>query len=146
MLLYWIDWLGLLAGTLFFLLFAVTSFREGENRAVGLSSLFMLLNALTWGILIHWRQSAAVQYANAVLLGLLCIFSALSLLKFFPADPAPDLSRIERADERDHMFSRNQLKFDHDHAELYYAWKPHLREGDLKISFAARVGTIGPCL
>ncbi|MCJ7526286.1 MAG: hypothetical protein MUP71_13845, partial [Candidatus Aminicenantes bacterium] len=111
MIMYWIDWIGLLAGTLFFLLFAVTSYHEGEKRAVGLSVLFFLANALSWGSMLHWRQIASVQFANVALLVLLFIFIALSLLKFFPAAVEPDLSRIDRADERDHMFSRNQLKF-----------------------------------
>jgi len=143
MIMYWIDWIGLLTGTLFFLLFALTSHREGEKRAVGLSILFLLANALSWGIMLHWRQIAIVQYANAVLLALLFAFSALSLLKFFPAFPPPDLSRIERVDERDHMFSRNQLKFNHGQAELYYAWKPYLREGDEKIHSRPELGQAG---
>jgi len=140
---YWIDWIGLLAGTLFFLLFAVTSCREGEKRAVGLSILFFLANALSWGIMVHWRQSTVVQFANVALLVLLFIFSALSLLKFFPAAVESDLSSIERADERDHMFSRNQLRYHPDLAERYYAQNPHLREGDEKIHSRPELGQAG---
>ncbi|MFH2107215.1 MAG: reductive dehalogenase domain-containing protein [Chrysiogenia bacterium] len=143
MIMHWIDWIGLLAGTLFFLLFAVTSYREGEKRAVGLSILFFVANAVSWGIMLHWRQIAVVQLANVALLLLLVLFSVISLLKFFPTAREPDLSRIDRADERDHMFSRNQLKFDNDHAELYYAWKPHLREGDEKIHSRPELGHAG---
>ena len=143
MLMYWIDWLGLLAATLFLLLFAVTSYREGEKRAVWLSILLLLANALSWGIMLHWRQSAAMQSANAALLALFFIFFALSLVKFFPADARPDPDRIERADERDHMFSRNQLKFNRGQAELYYAWKPHLRAGDEKIHSRPELGQAG---
>lgn len=144
MVIFWIDWFCLLAGTGFFLLFAVTSWREGEKRAVGLAVLLLLGNGLFWGLLLAQRHDAAVRAGNAVLLILPVFFIALSLLKYFPSRSAPlELDCVERFDERDHMFSRNQLKFNTTLADLYYARHPQLRGGDEKIQGRPELGQPG---
>jgi ferredoxin len=143
MFMFWLNGLGLLASTFFLLIFAVTSWREGEKRALGIAVLLLTGNALFWALLIVWRHLAAVRAANAAIMGLAAIFILLSLWKYFPAQAAADPGTIERFDERDHMFSRNELKFDPALAAEYYAGHPHLRSGDMKIHARPELGQPG---
>jgi hypothetical protein len=140
----WFDGLCFLAASFFFVLLGATSWREGEKRAAWIATLLLLGNGLLWGMLIRQRHAAAVQAGNALLLGLLIVFIALSLLKYFPPRPlAPDREKIERFDERDHMFSRNQLKFHPDLAGTYYAQHPRFRPLDEKIHARPELGLPG---
>jgi ferredoxin len=144
MMILWVDGLCLLAASLFFVMLGATSWREGEKRAVGMSLLLLLGNGLLWGVLMRQRRVAAVQAGNVLLLGLLLIFIVLSLLKYFPARPLPpDGMNVERFDERDHMFSRNQLKFHPDLAGSYYARNPDFRPMDEKIHSRPELGMPG---
>jgi reductive dehalogenase len=143
-LLSWIDCLVLLASSGLLLLFAVTSWREGEKRALWIAILLLPANALFWTLLIVFRHQAVLRTANAAILGLAAVFALFSLSKYFPLEAAaPDPGSIERFDERDHMFSRNQLKFHPQLAADYYGQKPHFRAGDEKLHARPELGQPG---
>ncbi len=144
MALFWIDWFFLLAssGALFF--FAVSSWREGEKRAFWIAALLLPANGIFWTLFIVFQRHAVLKTANAVILGLLAVFALLALLQYFPSDvDAPDPGTIERFDERDHMFSRNQLQFHPQLAADYYRQKPHFRTGDEKLHSRPELGQPG---
>ncbi|MBN2400248.1 MAG: 4Fe-4S dicluster domain-containing protein [Candidatus Aminicenantes bacterium] len=144
MIIFWINCFCLLAGTGALLFFAVTSWREGEKRALWIAMLLLPANVMFWTLLLVLRQHASLKAANVVILGLLALFALLSLIKYFPPDEAaPDLSRAERFDERDHMFSRNELKFHPDLATGYYKQNPQFRAGDEKIHSRPELGQPG---
>jgi reductive dehalogenase len=144
MIIFWTDCFCLLAGTGALLLFAVTSRREGEKRAQRIAVLLLPANAFFWTLLLVFRRIAALQAVNAGFLGLAALFAMLSLFKFFPRQAAaPDLSRIERFDERDHMFSRNELKFHPQLAADYYEQKTQFRTGDEKLHSRPELGQPG---
>jgi reductive dehalogenase len=143
MVIFWIDWFCLFAGLGFMLLFAVASWREREKRALLLAVLLLVINVSFWALLLGLRHVTAIHAANVVFLGLMAVFFGLSLLKFFPAAAAPDLSRAERFDERDHMFSRNQLKFHPQLAAGYYKQKPQFRKVDEKLHSRPELGQPG---
>ena len=144
MVIFWINCICLLAGTGSLLFFAWTSWREGETRALWIAILLLPADFLLWTLLLFLRHNALLQAANAVILGLLALFALLSLCKYFPAAEAvPDISRAERFDERDHMFSRNQLKFHPQLAAGYYEQKPQFRTGDEKLHSRPELGQPG---
>ncbi len=140
----WIDGFALLAGSGFLLLLAITSWREGEWRAVRLSLLFMAANVFLWVTLLLSRHAAAAWSANLALLVLLAVFIGLSLLKYFPSQPLPPAPEtVERFDERDHMFSRDQLKFHPGLAGPYYEQHPQFRPLDEKIHLRPELAAPG---
>ncbi len=140
----WVDGLALLASSGLLLLLAVTSWREGEWRAVWLSLFFIAVSVILWVALWMLRHEAVARSINHVLLVLLVAFIALSLFEFFPDRPPPlEREHIERYDERDHMFSRNQLKFHPGLAGTYYAENPQYRPVDEKIHMRPELGEPG---
>lgn len=146
MVIFWIDWFFLFAGTGALGFFAITSWREGEKRALAIAILLLPANVLFWAFFILLRHQAFLKTANAAIFGFSAVFVLLSLLKYFPrrsAAPVPDLAAIERFDERDHMFSRNELKFNAALAASYYAGHPHLRSFDEKIHLRPELGQPG---
>ncbi|MGC8893023.1 MAG: reductive dehalogenase [Candidatus Saccharicenans sp.] len=78
------------------------------------------------------------------MLATLLVFAIISALKFFPAAPQPALSSIIPYDERDHMFSRNALKFDPEHKKIYYeTLHPEFLEVDTAIQAKPELGEPG---
>ena len=144
MVIFWIDCFLLFAGTGALLFFAVTSWREGEKRALAIAILLLPVNFIFWALLLVLRHHALLKAGNAAILVLLLLFALVSLITHFPPDEAArDLSRAERFDERDHMFSRNQLKFHPQLAAAYYQQKPQLRTGDEKLHSRPELGQPG---
>ena len=138
------NFICLLTGTMSLLFFAGTSWREGENRAFWIAILLLPANFMFWIMLIVLRHHALRNAASMAILGLGVLFALLSLLKFFPAEAVgPDVSRIDRFDERDHMFSRNQLKFLPELAGSYYSQHPQFRPSDEKIHSRPELGQSG---
>lgn len=130
------------------LLAAVISFREAERRAAVLSLLGFILNGLFWSALMSLllRQgSTAIKTVNLLVLAGILTFALVSWLKFSPeSEDLPAESNTVRYDERDHMFSRNALKFNQEHGKTYYAHlHPELRQVDAAIHAKPELGEPG---
>jgi len=128
-----INWILLIIIDGFLCLLLVSSTREKEWRAAVLSFLALGANSALWILLNLFTHLKWVQGIN---LGVIIIFVGMvifSLVKFFPAPVKRDLSAAEQFDERDYMFSRNNLQFHPHLAKKYYSAHPEKREIDEKI-------------
>ncbi|MGB9906147.1 MAG: reductive dehalogenase [Candidatus Saccharicenans sp.] len=139
--------LNIVSGTIIALgalLAFVTSLGEGEKRAAALSFTGLILNCLLWTAFILFHYFPVVRIANIIVLVALLVFTVISALKFFPAAPQPELHSIMPYDERDHMFSRNALKFDPAHKKIYYeTLHPEFLEVDTAIHAKPELGEPG---
>jgi ferredoxin len=130
--------------TLGALLALATSLREGEKRAAALSFVGLILNCLLWTAFILFHYFPVIRIANIIVLVALLVLAVISALKFFPAAPQPELHSIILYDERDHMFSRNALKFDPEHKKIYYeTLHPELLKIDASIQAKPDLGEPG---
>ena len=112
------------------LVLTAASIFEKEHRAAFISTALLFANGLCWLVFIRFANIAWVRILNISLIAVLLIFGFISLLRFFPASPKRDLNNIQQYDERDHMFSRNNLKFHPDLARKYYQNNPEKKEID----------------
>ena len=128
-----VNWMVLAISNALFMLLLVSSLLEKENRAALISFLVVVANSGLWAALNFFMHFKWVFYLNVSLLILLVIFVLVSLFKFFPSVNQRDLSAALLFDERDHMFSRNNLKSHPQLAEEYYAEHPEKKEIDKKI-------------
>lgn len=124
-------------------LMLVSSILEKEKRAALLSFLFMLSVSATWVLLTLYNHVSWVRTANFALLAGAGAFGLLSLLKFFPKRQVRDLSNVQRYDERDAMFSRNNLQYYPDLMERYYSAHPDKKEVDARIHEKTELGEPG---
>lgn len=133
----------LVLGDAFFGLLLVSSIKERETRAAWLSFFLMLGNTGLWFGLTWMRGYLPVYILNLGLLIVLLAAIPISLARFFPAREASDLSGIDRYDERDNMFARNNLAFHPHLAARYYQSHPEKQEIDRKIQEKPRLGEPG---
>jgi ferredoxin len=138
-----INWMVLAVSDLLLLLFLVSSLREREWRAALISILAFGMNSGLWISLHLFLYVQGVFLLNLVLLMSLAVFVILSLLRFFPSGSERDPGAARQYDERDIMFSRNNLKFYPDLAEKYYTLHPKKRETDGKIHRKPEIGEPG---
>ena len=113
-----------------FLAFAVTSLREGEERAAGIASAIAVVASLPFFLSVFlpaWIQ--ALVLAIALLVGITA--AILFLLPIGRAWPANDVPQV-RIDERDIMFARGRLEAGSPNYEAYYSMRPENKAGDDK--------------
>jgi ferredoxin len=128
-----VNWIVFAISTALLILLLVSSLLEKEKRAALISFLVVVVNTGLWMVLNLFMHLKLVLTLNLVLLVLAAFFVVVSFIKFFPAASQRDLSAVQPFDERDHMFSRDNLK-SHPHlAEKYYAAHPEKKEIDEKI-------------
>lgn len=127
------------------LLAIVSSFREKERRAGFISLLGFFLNCLLWAALVLLQSYPLIRVANLLVLAGLLVFALVSWLRFFPRPRSSSAAtEITTYDERDHMFSRNALKFDEEHKKIYYdQLHPELRQIDAAIQARPELGEPG---
>ncbi len=127
------------------LLATVSSFREKERRAGFISLLGFLLNCLSWTGFILLQSYPLIRALNLLVLAGLLVFALVSWLRFSPRPTSsPAATKITPYDERDHMFSRNALKFDEEHKKIYYdQLHPELRQIDAAIHARPELGEPG---
>jgi len=123
----------LISINLFFLIFSLSSLKEKEKKAAFLSISGFLFNSFLWGFFYIFHESSPVITINIIFIFIIIGFGIISLIKFFPPEKKEDLTNIKQFDERDHMFSRNILKFYPDIAQEYYKANPDKREIDQQI-------------
>ena len=134
---------GLIA--LLLLLMGHACIRERRWRAAWLSLAAFAANLLVWAGLIHFHAVPLVQAVNFGVWGLLLLAALLAWIPWFPAYPhgAHPGAGFTAMDEREHMFSRNELRNHPSLAEAYYAAHPGHREMDAAIHAAPELGEPG---
>lgn len=128
---------------LFLIIFFISALFEKEKRAALFSIIIIIANSSLWLLLIMFNHLNPVTIANYTVFVLFVTFIFISLPKFFPEKQNRDLSKIQKFDERNHMFSRNNLKFHPDIASKYYSANPEKKELDQKIQKKPKIGE--PC-
>jgi reductive dehalogenase len=131
--------------TLFLILFFVSSILEKETRAVVISFIALLANSVLWTGFIILGHLKVIRMANLIVISGIALFSLISLIHWFPRRKKQDLKpeSIEKYDERDYMFSRNNLKFFPDLAKKYYSTHPEKLESDRKLYERPELGEPG---
>lgn len=118
--------------SLFFLLLGLSSFNEKESRAFRISAGLFILNAVVWGFFLY-RPDYFLP-VNIILVLFLCLFGGLSFFRFFPGRaPVRDTRDATQYDERDAMFSRNNIRHHPELMEEYYARRPENESTDRQI-------------
>lgn len=133
----------LAVSVVFMIAMAHASFLEHVPRGFALS----LAGALTLGtvtvLLVLYRDHSVAIVSVPVLFWLFVAFVFVSLLPWFPKPANPDIGKIEQFDERNHMFSRRNLKFHLDLAKRYHQSHPEKKEVDEEIWKLPELGEPG---
>ena len=128
--LHWLNILCCLGISGFLLLLAFSSYQEKEFRAVKISLGMLAGNLIFWHLVDH----ALPWGLNALILLFVAAFTGISLARFFPkSQPPRDMSRAEIFDERDQMFSRNNLPSHPQDMEEFYGRHPEFESIDRQI-------------
>jgi reductive dehalogenase len=124
----------------FFIYGVITSIKENEKTAVFRLSIFSILVPLPFFI----SSFLPIPFKEEISIGLLLIFSLITLILFLPilGNKTENDTPQNRIDERDTMFSRNELKEGTERFEEYYENNPHKKILDDK--FRKRPGLLKP--
>ncbi|MBN2430706.1 MAG: 4Fe-4S dicluster domain-containing protein [Acidobacteria bacterium] len=140
----WANIILLAAGNLFFVWLGLAAWREKSGRACRLSVLGLLVNSALWlTFLLGSPQFTVIHGANILLVSLTAVFLVVSLVSRFPNRESPDTAGIQRFDERDHMFARNNTWRHPEMANRYYASHPDKRDVDARILNRPQLGEPG---
>jgi reductive dehalogenase len=138
-----VDLIFFTATSLLLLLVLWSSIGEREKRAAILTAIGIVVNSGLWLLFILGPENRLVEILNLLIVICLALFAALSLLRFFPRRETRDMGNGTPFDERDHMFSRNNLQFYPHLAADYYARYPEKRERDREIQNKPELGEPG---
>jgi len=119
---------------LFFLILGLSSFFEKEIRAALIAFISLIMNTLFWGFFI--KNPDLMAGFNLLVIFGLCLFGAISLARFFPGATSKGKRNISQAvqyDERDNMFSRNNIQHHPEIMETYYKMRPENESHDKQI-------------
>ncbi|MCK5004467.1 MAG: reductive dehalogenase [Candidatus Aminicenantes bacterium] len=139
----YINFAFLILSSGFFLFLSVSSIYEKEKRASLISFLFALIMAPLWGGLIILNSTPVIRIINLTILSFAFIILVISLIKYFPKKPLPNIEKITQFDERDHMFSRMSMQKFPDNSEKYYKLNPDMEAVDKKIAKDPNLGDPG---
>jgi reductive dehalogenase len=125
---------------LFFIYGVITSIRENEKIAVIRLSILSIILSLLFFI----SSFISIPFKDEISIGLLSIFSFIAIILFLPirGNKIENDIPLNRIDERDTMFSRNELKEDSEQFEKYYENNPEKKILDDK--FRKRPGLLKP--
>jgi reductive dehalogenase len=125
---------------LFFIYGIITSMRENEKTAVFRLSILSIILPLPFFI----STFLPIPFKVEISIGLLSIFSLITIILFIPirGNKIENDTPLNRIDERDTMFSRNELNEDSERFEKYYENNPDKKILDDK--FRKRPGLLKP--
>lgn len=126
----------------FFLLMIITSWQEGEKRATTISSAGLMVNTIIWIVFLAFPYLDWLYYLNLGIVVFLAGFLLLSLIPYFSGQPVGDRNPLDQYDERDQMFSRNNLKFHPELSREYYSLYPEKEAVDKKIHRQPELGDV----
>ncbi|MEN8155091.1 MAG: reductive dehalogenase domain-containing protein [Acidobacteriota bacterium] len=129
--------------TFFFLVFFLFSLFEKEWRASLVSFLSITINLSFWIFLIKYSHIRSIFIFNIIIIIVVLFLSVLSFVKYFPAHPEKKTEKIKKYDERDHMFSRNNLNNHQNLRKKYYKKYPEKEKIDKKIGKFPNLGEKG---
>ncbi len=112
-------------------LFTLSSIREYRARAMGVSSALLILVALLW-----FGGYFVFSPPDYILISALVFVAAFTLLYFLPTGSSRSLlieKTVERYDERDVIFSREEYLPGSEKYEQYYSTRPEFKETDDKM-------------
>lgn len=119
-----------------------SSIREKAGRAIVFSAAALFDNNLFWFLVIYFRGVPVVFVIGFAAMVVVVLFAIFSMVKFFPKKVAGAVP-IEQYDERDNMFSRNNLQYHPELAEEYYSRHPEQRQVDEAIWAKPELGEPG---
>jgi len=129
-------------GFIFIGLVFISSVIEKQWRAVCVSLTLEIVYTLFWFFLYVNKYQVFAQIIIYIITALVVLFTMASLIKHFPEEDEKQYD-IEQFDEREHMFSRNQLQYHPDLASKFYAAHPEFKEIDHKINNQPELGEEG---
>ncbi len=138
-----INWILLVGTSVMTLLFLTASIAEKEKRASFLAFFAVIGNGGLWFFFLYFGSQRPVFIINIVVVALMGILGLISLIKYVPATEKRDLSNALQFDERDHMFARNGLQRQPEHAKKYYAQNPEKEKIDTIIQQKIELGEPG---
>lgn len=109
------------------------SYLEKEWRASGFSFLAAFVSGLFWYGLIYFQESSILRLLNMIVISVFGLVVVISVVKWFPCRSIESFDSIPRYDERDHMFSRNNLQYHPHLARQYYMTHTDKLEPDKSI-------------
>ena len=121
----------------------VTSIKEKLLRASLISIAGLLVSTAFWLSLIYFRDTGLSQLLTTASVIAIGLFAIPSLIKYFPGSSELTPTDIQQYDERDNMFSRNNLKHHPDLAKKYYDANPDLENIDRAIAGKLELGEPG---
>ncbi len=138
-----LNLLLLAAGVVLGGLMLASAVRERAWRAAAITAAGVIGNTALWLALGRWGGAPAVGSMNVAALTGVGLFVAASLVRFFPRATSSAGSPAERYDERDHMFSRNNMWRHPELAEAYYREHPERQVIDAAIQRKPALGAPG---
>jgi len=139
----WANMTFLILGNLLLLILGLSSIMERSWRAVGLSFVGLGIHSAVWGVFLEYSHIQAIHFVNISVLILLCGFIGISLFRHFPRRYTENPLQIQKYDERDHMFARNNTWDYPETAEQYYREHPDKQAVDEKILQRPKLGKPG---
>jgi reductive dehalogenase len=121
----------------------ISSVLERQLRAAIVCALGIIINSSFWATLIYYSHVELIGGIGLISIASVIMFGIVSLIRFFPPSEKEDKSQICQYDERDHMFSRNNLQFHPELADKYYNRHPELFEIDKAIHEKSELGQTG---
>lgn len=118
---------------LFFLLMMVAGLREKSSRCALVSFIFLSLTAASFVSVLYFPLHPVTGWATYVLPVLFLLFAVITLVKTPSTAAIPDMGSAVQFDERDHMFSRANLKYHPELMARYHQLRPEHSEIDQKI-------------
>lgn len=109
------------------------SYLEKEWRAFSLALFAASVNGIFWYGLIYFQESLLIQLLNMIVISIFGLVVVISLAKWFPHRSIESFDSLPRYDERDHMFSRNNLQYHPHLARQYYVTHTDKLETDKSI-------------
>ena len=118
----------------------VDSISERLLRPVLLSLAAIIGTTAYFALLIIFNGTAAAAILTYLTIAFAVVFTILSLVVYFPKSTEAMPDNIAQYDERDNMFSRNNLQYHPNLAEKFYTSHPDLKQGDRQIHAKTELG------
>lgn len=117
----------------FCLLMMVAGLREKSSRCAIISFIFLLITVALFIALSRFPLHPLTGWITGAVPALFLLFIMITLMKTRPGSMDPDMGSAIRFDERDHMFSRANLKYHPELQARYHQLRPENAEIDAQI-------------
>ncbi len=125
------------------LIFIISSIGEKEYRAASIGMLLIVLADLGWYFICVNIDIPFIYHLNISLNTIITALFIISFIKYFPETDESEPLNIEQFDERNHMFSRNNMQHYPELQTRYYKQYPEHEEIDNKLKTLPELGAPG---